>query len=278
MGKPSRQQDDLRVQAPKPGHHDKKTRSASRVGTGFTALDPDPGWGFSKGVKSEENSRAPSQLATTFALPGPTAVCSATSALHETVCRTHPPPPPEQPAVGHRQAQTRAGGGLVLRPFTASLLPTSTSEDRCRNNLNRLSSVAKAKITWSPLPRSIKKRKLRRDRIPMIPRLPPAALHPFPQGTCDLEQLREGTGKVRSPTCACSVQAPFLKCTQPQLVETGPQFTHVLAPQRFSDANNQRHGNPEEPTYIFLGGGGATSVSICNREGHSESRILNKGY
>lgn len=48
--------------------------------------------GFSKGVKSKEYSRALSQLATTFALPGPTAVCSATSALHEAVCRTHPAP------------------------------------------------------------------------------------------------------------------------------------------------------------------------------------------
>ena len=161
--------------------------------------------------------------------------------------------------MGHRQTHTRAGGGLVLRPLTAPLLPTSTSEDRCRNNLNRLSSVAKAKITWSPLPRSIKKRKLRRDRISMIPRLPLAALHPFPQGTCDLEQLRERTGKVRSPTCTCSsVQAPFLKCTQPQLVETGPQFTHVLAPQRFSDANNQTWKS--RGTYSHLLGQGGPQV------------------
>lgn len=133
------------------------------------------GGGFSKGVKSKSSSsRAPSQLATTSALPGPTAVCSATSALHEAVCRTPPPPPPEQPARGAgrgRQAHTGAGGGLV-RGRHGSPPPASPSEDRCRDNRNRLSSAAKAETSWGPLLRSIKERKLHGDKTPVTPRRP----------------------------------------------------------------------------------------------------------
>ena len=176
MRKPGHQQDDLREHEHL--NQGTVTREHSCAGGSFTDLDSEPRTPSPRGEKGAEQRRGlrpkspqplPRQAPRASALcQGCPPNCSSLSHVQDV-----PTPVLQKSLQWSTDRHTpKAGGGLVLRPLTAPLLPTSTSEDRCRNNPNMLTSVAKAKITWRLLRRSIKERKPRRDRIPMIPRPP----------------------------------------------------------------------------------------------------------